>query len=242
MNGNVTYGVSRTRTDHLCCPREPHGGNTCLLSFLPRTSPTVVVCCNVGVATAAADAGCADPAAALLLHNQYRARHGSPALGWDNTLAQQAKNWAANLALNNSCGLHNEGVTGENLYTTSTSSQTSPLNCSRAVEAWYGEISLYKFTSTPYTDNPYSIIARFTQVVWASTAQVGCAAARGMNCYVVVCYYAPPGNIIGDSYLLANVFPPVSARRSLEVDIASVEDVLPTGSDRDGRVVITSVA
>ncbi|EFJ45359.1 hypothetical protein VOLCADRAFT_75954 [Volvox carteri f. nagariensis] len=186
--------------------------------------------------------GCADPAASLLLHNQYRTRHGSPALGWNNTLAQQAKNWAANLALNNSCGLYHEGVAGENLYMASTSSQTSPLNCSRAVDAWYGEISLYKFTSTPYTDNTFSSIGHFTQVVWASTAQVGCGAVRGTNCYVVSCRYAPPGNIIGDSNFLANVLPPVSARRSLEVDVASVDDVLPTGSDSDGQVVITSVA
>ncbi|EFJ39483.1 hypothetical protein VOLCADRAFT_108621 [Volvox carteri f. nagariensis] len=217
--------------------------------------------------------GCADPAAALLLHNQYRARHGSPALGWNNTLAQQAKverirwvqqlttsiqpnladqrrlnlvpgqlNWAANLALNNSCSSYYEGIGNENLYTMSTSSQTSPLNCSRAVEAWYDEISLYKFTSTPYTDNTFSSIACFSQLVWASTVQVGCAAARGMNCYVVSCRYAPLGNYDTDSDFLANVLPPVTTRRSLEEYVAAVDHVLPTSGDRDGRVVITSGA
>ncbi|EFJ45355.1 hypothetical protein VOLCADRAFT_106085 [Volvox carteri f. nagariensis] len=113
-----------------------------------------------------------------------------------------------------------------------------------AVKAWYDKNVLYKFTSTPYTDNrgQTSEIGAFTQVVWASTAQVGCGAARGTNCYVVSCRYAPPGNIIGDSYYLANVFPPVTNRRSLEVDFASVDDVLPTSGDSDGGVVITSVA
>ncbi|EFJ45356.1 hypothetical protein VOLCADRAFT_94508 [Volvox carteri f. nagariensis] len=188
--------------------------------------------------------GCADPAAALLLHNQYRARHGSPALGWDNTLAQQAKNWAANLALKSSCRLYYEGVSNENLYVTSTSSQTSPLNCSMAVKEWYDQILLYKFTSTPYTDNKNqsSRIGDFIQVVWASAVQVGCGAARGTNCYVVSCRYAPLVKILGDISLLANVFPPVTTRRSLEGYVAAVDDVLPTSGDRDGGVVITSVA
>ncbi|GLI63390.1 hypothetical protein VaNZ11_006349, partial [Volvox africanus] len=149
--------------------------------------------------------GCVDADAVLNLHNRYRAAHSSPPLVWNNTLASHAQAWAANLAAGG-CDLYHEGYEGEgeNLFAF-WSSDSFALNCSLATKSWYDEILDYVFTNTPYTDNGGKLIGHFTQVVWAATTQVGCAAVQGSQCYVVSCRYTPPGNMAVDCFYLNNV-------------------------------------
>ncbi|GIM02607.1 hypothetical protein Vretimale_7473, partial [Volvox reticuliferus] len=164
--------------------------------------------------------GCVDADAVLDLHNRYRATHTSPPLVWNNTLASHAQTWATNLAAGG-CGLQHEGYAGEgeNLYAAWSSAGTLALNCSAAAKSWYDEVLDYVFTNTPYTDNAGKMIGHFTQVVWAATTQVGCAAVRGSQCYVVACRYTPQGNWARDCFYLKNVHknttvpspPPVSS-------------------------------
>jgi len=40
-------------------------------------------------------------------------------------------------------------------------------------------------------------VAHYTQMIWPTTTQVGCALARGPRFDVLVCRYAPKGNIDG---------------------------------------------
>ncbi|RDW70721.1 putative extracellular SCP domain protein Pry1 [Aspergillus mulundensis] len=129
--------------------------------------------------------------------NIYRAAHNASGLRWNETLADFAKDWAEGCKWE-----HSSGPYGENLaygYT----------NASAAVTAWADEAALYDFSKpTGFTEET----GHFTQLVWKSTREVGCAAVdcgltdldgdedgeseRAQGWYVV-CEYVPPGNVIG---------------------------------------------
>lgn len=40
-------------------------------------------------------------------------------------------------------------------------------------------------------------VGHYTQIVWATTREVGCATARGARFDVLVCRYWPAGNLMG---------------------------------------------
>ncbi|CAX44950.1 conserved hypothetical protein [Candida dubliniensis CD36] len=123
----------------------------------------------------------------LEAHNAKRARHGVNPLTWSNDLY----NYANKVANNYDCSgnlRHTNAPYGENLALGYSSA-------ANAVNAWYSE----GFTGG---------LNHFTQVVWKSTTQLGCAykdcQAKGWGLYVI-CSYQKPGNIIGQE--LANVLP-----------------------------------
>ncbi len=146
--------------------------------------------------------------AALSEHNMYRARHHSPDLTLSDSLNNTAQAWAERLAGNPNGGLQHSSPSqrnnaGENLYVSYTlEPSVDPTTLAKdAVDSWYNEVSSYNY------DNPgfYPETGHFTQVVWRSSTQLGCGAARGTstnqgfnyNAYYVVCHYAPAGNILG---------------------------------------------
>jgi hypothetical protein len=96
---------------------------------------------------------------------------------------------------------------GENLYATSSSDSHVE---GAAISGWYSEMTLYDFKKPGLTP----AAAEFTQMIWNSTTSLGCAMAScpelvpGWEMSLVVCHYAPPGNI-NDAFE-ANVFPPVA--------------------------------
>lgn len=44
---------------------------------------------------------------------------------------------------------------------------------------------------------PWSTVGHYTQMIWPTTTHVGCAIANGVRFDVLVCRYAPAGNIDG---------------------------------------------
>jgi len=124
-----------------------------------------------------------DQPEALVRHNLYRARHGSPPLAWDGELEAAAR------AFTSRCpGGHSgaQGV-GENMAWGYRSWQ-------QAVDAWYREVEAYSFDRPGYGAGT----GHFTQAVWRDSARLGCAsnaACEGMP--VWVCQYSPPGNMMG---------------------------------------------
>lgn len=161
-------------------------------------------------------------------HNMYRQRHGAAPLTWNQEMADSAKEWALGLSANR-CGsdLHHSGKPGlgENLWMGywGGSSNAKPLfNCKSAVDSWYNEVSQYKFTQRPWSDNSgnFGKIGHFTQLVWKGSKELGCYSSSDswtsepfpgyvtqMTCMVVVCRYSAPGNIVTDGYFLQNVLP-----------------------------------
>ncbi|EGF81888.1 hypothetical protein BATDEDRAFT_87292 [Batrachochytrium dendrobatidis JAM81] len=124
----------------------------------------------------------------LNTHNQLRAVVGAPSLSWSRSAANAAQTWANHLA---STGLfqHSGGAVGgfgESLYRSSHGQ-----SCGVAVRAFFSERVYYH--GGPISLQDLNNYGHYTQLVWASTRQVGCAQAGGN----IVCEYFPPGNTIG---------------------------------------------
>ncbi|GJJ08757.1 hypothetical protein Clacol_002976 [Clathrus columnatus] len=122
----------------------------------------------------------------LSSHNSVRAQHGAAPLKYSQTLARAAESWA------NRCQFKHSGGTlgpfGENL-----AAGTGSFTIADAVKSWTDEVSQYN----PHNPQP----SHFTQVVWKSTTEVGCAKAFCQNILggatFYVCEYSPAGNVIG---------------------------------------------
>lgn len=125
----------------------------------------------------------------IIEHNRYRKKHGSPPLSWNGRAADAAQRWANHLAKIGRLEHSREKEFGQNLAFFS----GGPLTAQKTVEMWYDEISQYHFNRPGFS----SSTGHFTQVVWASTSQVGIGwAVNGQSTYVVA-NYIPPGNVQG---------------------------------------------
>lgn len=122
----------------------------------------------------------------LSRHNQLRANHCVPALTWSSRLAATAQDWA------NRCVFeHRPGNLGENLAI-GTSGAFPPAS---QVQSWYDEIRSYDFATGASRDG--QAVGHFTQVIWRGTRQLGCAVASCNGQDLLVCNYAPAGNLTG---------------------------------------------
>ncbi|KAM7296938.1 Golgi-associated plant pathogenesis-related protein 1 [Ixodes scapularis] len=84
---------------------------------------------------------------------------------------------------------------GENIYTAASSSPSFILDAQTPVDSWYSEIKDYDYANPGSS----SKATHFTQVVWKSTTNLGCARSKAAsrNAYFVVCNYDPSGNYAG---------------------------------------------
>lgn len=129
----------------------------------------------------------------LSRHNTMRSRHGAPLLMWNSDLAAHAKQVVSACQFT-----HSKSSYGENLYASTPSNMFNPEN---AVEAWYDEIKDYSFSEPVFSTKT----GHFTQVVWKSTREIGCAlqtcsSLSPMNladASFLACEYFPPGNVLG---------------------------------------------
>jgi len=159
-------------------------------------------------------------------HNYYRAQvFEGYLLSWDNTLQQDAQDWADYLAANYTDADRAAGIPphasmfepelheydkfqGENIYmTTAYPNQVAIVT---AVEAFADEKQYYHDSDDGGvcepgkvcgTCDPGQICGHYTQVVWKNTSIVGCAEAQMQNNTfntVIVCRYYYPGNWIGE--------------------------------------------
>lgn len=127
----------------------------------------------------------------LQAHNECRRKHNVPPATWSKTLAANAQKWANQVAkkgrLEHAHPNQRKGE-GENIACAG----GQPLDGRKATMMWYDEIKDYDFTSKP-TYNPNC--GHFTQVVWASSTEIGAGIAtskKGMH--FVVARYSPGGN------------------------------------------------
>ncbi|NWX03831.1 PI16 inhibitor, partial [Caloenas nicobarica] len=133
-------------------------------------------------------------------HNKYRSQVSPPAMdmlkmSWDAELEAFAQAYAEKCIWD-----HNKerGRRGENLF-----AMAPTLDLEFAVEDWNAEEKYYNLTTS--TCVPGQMCGHYTQVVWASTHQIGCGAKfcekiEGIDTedmYLLVCNYYPPGNMKG---------------------------------------------
>uniref|UniRef100_A0A0K8R8B0 Putative antigen 5 protein n=1 Tax=Ixodes ricinus TaxID=34613 RepID=A0A0K8R8B0_IXORI len=142
----------------------------------------------------------------LNAHNRYRAKHGVKKLRSNSTLYVLALRWAGRLAklddVNNVT--HQQGLhIGENIYWRTGDRKLYTNVAQNAVDAWYNESLNYDYNSGGYSE----VTAHFTQLVWESTTDLGCAYRISVKGTIfVVCDYFPQGNIEGQ--YTTNVHPP----------------------------------
>ncbi|XP_048467797.1 peptidase inhibitor 16-like [Rhincodon typus] len=134
-------------------------------------------------------------------HNKFRSSASDAsnmlAMKWDTHLEKIAKKYANKCLWKHNT---NRGNVGENLFATN-----GPLDPATGVEDWYLEIFDYTYENMSCT--PGKMCGHYTQVVWATTDKVGCASQfcdhlQGLdnkNLSILVCNYAPPGNVVGST-------------------------------------------
>ena len=141
-------------------------------------------------------------------HNDLRKKYHSPPLTYSDTLAKAAAKWAKKLE-SRGCRLsHSYGETGENLYwasprifikTDSDNNKTripslQNITDKQVVQSWYDEVKWFNYDTNSCQKG--KICGHYTQVIWNTTKELGCAA---VSCddfsQAWICEYSPPGNV-----------------------------------------------
>ncbi|XP_016068137.1 PREDICTED: cysteine-rich secretory protein 3-like [Miniopterus natalensis] len=114
---------------------------------------------------------------------------------WSDEAARNAESWANMCTMTHSPSakrhISSTGC-GENLFMSS-----NPRSWSDAIQSLYDEVKDFKygFGST----RPNAVTGHYTQLVWATSHQLGCALAhcpRSIYKYFYVCQYCPSGNVL----------------------------------------------
>lgn len=125
----------------------------------------------------------------LTAHNEVRAKVGIPPLAWSDNLARAAQEWANQLIAERRFDHRPKSKTGQNLFRMDGGRETPK----KVVERWASEAANFNYKANRCKGE----CGHYTQIVWRSTIEVGCAVARGGTREVWVCEYAPPGNYVG---------------------------------------------
>jgi hypothetical protein len=135
----------------------------------------------------------------LAAQNAEREALGVAPLHWDPALAASAQRWADHLAQTGRfehAPENTDAPEGENLWA-GTKGYFSP---EAMVHAWIAEKRLFRpgrFPDNSVTGRP-SDVGHYTQVIWRTTGQVGCAHAQSRNEDILVCRYNEAGNWVGE--------------------------------------------
>ncbi|KAL5111461.1 Golgi-associated plant pathogenesis-related protein 1 [Taenia crassiceps] len=137
-------------------------------------------------------------------HNRYRQLHGVEPLRHSIALDKTAQEWAETLFQKDNVTnspLSNKGEIGESISKRTSTTEQVDISGSDLTAQWYNDIKCYDF------DSATGPAGNFTQMVWATSREVGFGKAIGNGQCVVVAHYRPPGNVRGR--YKNNVFPPI---------------------------------
>ena len=128
--------------------------------------------------------------------NNYRARHQSPPLTWDETIATFAQQWSFYLLSNNLFQHSGSALYGENLAYFEGYGNDIVVLFKKAIDNWYNEITLYNFTNPGYKQGT----GHFTCLVWKSSTKFGMGVSidpSNNNKVDITFNSEPPGNYQG---------------------------------------------
>ena len=171
-----------------------------MISFPPqaRIGVCAVVLMNVMQIGATTASGNFDQRV-LAAQNIERERLGLTPLRWNPQLAESAGQWADRLARSHRFEHAPENqITpqGENLWA-GTRNYFPPESM---VSAWAHERKYFKqgiFPDNSTTGNVEDV-GHYTQLVWRTTTEAGCAVAHNSDDDILVCRYSQAGNYIGE--------------------------------------------
>jgi pathogenesis-related protein 1 len=146
----------------------------------------------------------------LEAHNQTRAAVGVAPLVWSSQMSQYAQQWAEHLSTQNNCQMQHRSAAGantlpvgENIYWASPvrwsdgRTEVQTIAPSQVALDWASEKADYSYASN--TCRSGAQCGHYTQMVWRTTAEVGCGMSicpdKGQ---IWVCNYNPPGNWVGE--------------------------------------------
>jgi pathogenesis-related protein 1 len=128
-------------------------------------------------------------------HNYWREEVNVSPLQWSSELASQAQQWADQLA-RKGCGLKNsKSDYGENLFMGTSGYFTAK----DIIDSWAKEKKHFNLNSNECETG--KVCGHYTQLIWAKTESVGCGVASCDGNDILVCFYDPPGNWVGESPL-----------------------------------------
>lgn len=167
--------------------------------------------------------------------NLFRWQHNASYIPWNASLATYAASYAAKCVWAHS---HGPQGYGENLA-------RGYVDVTASVDAWGDERALYDFGTadganvTGFTE----ATGHFTQLVWKDTQSVGCGAyncngTNGLQGWMFVCEYWPPGNIEGSTPKTKNKF----FKENVQAQVREGEDGFNTYSATVGATGVTGTA
>jgi hypothetical protein len=133
--------------------------------------------------------------ALLNYHNALRFAEGSPPLKWSQTLAGDAAKWAQVMAttgvLQHAPRDSRPANQRENIALTPRAANSAMA----MAKVWGGEKKKFRAGIFPNVcSGDWSTCVHYSQMVWSTTTEVGCAFAQGQKFDALVCRYSPPGN------------------------------------------------
>ena len=99
-------------------------------------------------------------------------------------------------------------------------------NGETASQRWYDEVQYYDFDNPGFSQKT----GHFTQLVWKSSAQIGCGSAcNSLNHCYITCNYYPPGNYL--NRFDTNVFPLKEDEPDTETPDTEIPDTETPGTE-----------
>ncbi|XP_059642100.1 STS14 protein [Cornus florida] len=173
---------------------------------MAKVLPTLLtlVICHISAQNAAEPADNTPPAAVppnatqefLEAHNQARAAVGVVPLKWSQKLANATSLLVRYQRDKKSCqfaDLSTSKYGGNQLIASG-----QPVAPREVVDFWVAEKKYYDYANNSCA--PEQQCGVYTQVVWSKSLELGCAQAKCVkdSASLTVCFYEPPGNIIGE--------------------------------------------
>ncbi|KAK1360004.1 SCP domain-containing protein [Heracleum sosnowskyi] len=126
-------------------------------------------------------------------HNSARAEVGVQPLNWSVTLKNTARLIVLYQRDKNNCKFAN--LSGRKYGANQSWNGGTQQSPQEVVLTWVSEKKNYTYANNSCLDDKCGL---YKQVVWKKSLELGCAQASCADSTLTICFYNPPGNIVGE--------------------------------------------